>query len=247
MTGDHGQQYWNQLGALDPDIAVIDPADTKGLKSRYISDLRDEAFRIGLARHGVYRGDVLDFGCGTGSSSIPLLRHGHRVVGLDIANALLTHAKARHRHDSALWVQIDGRRLPLRDRAFDAAICYVVLSYVTDDATVIDLLRQLRNALRPQAPMLILEQVRSRRALVEQGRKIHRSVHEWTRLLEVAGFIDVSPRVLRHGRFPMIPLIRQGLIPKRFWPFIRRLEALTGKTCGVLPWDYAEVLFDARA
>lgn len=244
---DQARQYWNRLGVLDPDIAVIDPADTKGLKSRYISELRDEAFRRGLARHGVHRGDVLDFGCGTGSSSIPLLQRGHRVVGLDIASALLAHARTRHRSESALWVQIDGRRLPLRDRAFDAVICYVVLSYVTDDALVVDLLRQLRRALCPGAPVLVLEQVRARSTRVEQGRKIHRSVKDWTRLLEAAGFIDISRRVLRYGRFPTTPLIRHGLVPKRFWSAIRRLEALAGKTLGVLPWDYTEVLFEACA
>ena len=40
-------------------------------------------------------GPVLDLACGTGRLTIPLLRDGHTVVGLDRSHAMLERARAR--------------------------------------------------------------------------------------------------------------------------------------------------------
>ncbi len=69
------------------------------------------------------RGPILDLACGTGRLAIPLLRDGHRVVGLDRSAAMLAAARQRVsrlasvRRHSALLVRADMRR-------FSVAPCF---------------------------------------------------------------------------------------------------------------------------
>lgn len=241
------RDHWDRLADLDPDVAVIDPADHRGDKSRYIRAIRDQAFQDGLRRHGVTQGTILDFGSGTGSAALPLLESGHRIIGLDISAALLQHARRRSSGKPALWVQIDGTRLPVAAHSIDAAVCYVVLTYVTDPAVVVQLLQAIRHALKLGSPLLLIEQARRTNELVENGQKYQRRISDWIHLLQTAGYQPATFRILRHGHFPTTPLIRYGLLPVRLWPQLRRLEARTGRAIGVLPGDYAEVLFEAHA
>ena len=79
---------------------------------------RDVAFWRGLA--GRQSGRVLELGCGTGRLSLPLLKSGARLVGVDRSEPMLQrlHAKARRAgvSDGARLVRGDIRRLPFRTR-----------------------------------------------------------------------------------------------------------------------------------
>lgn len=241
------RRYWDALARTDPDAAIIDPNDRRGFKNAYLAGLRDRAFAQSLARHGVERGTLLDLGCGTASASHPLLRAGHRVLGLDISLQLLRHAQKRCDNLDCLFVAVDGRRLPVAASVMDAAVVYVVLSYVTDDAAALALLEEVRATLKPGAPLIMIEQARTRRALCEDGLKVHRSIREWTRLLRQAGFRLDDTAILRHGRFPTTPLVAAGAIPRAAWPWLARFEAGVARVTGVFGWDYAEVRFEAKA
>ncbi len=241
------RSYWDKLSRLDPDASIIDPGDTRGLKNAYLAGMRDRALLSGLKSLVPAHGVLLDFGCGTGSASISLLREGYRVVGLDLSQGLLRQAVARCREGSSAFVAIDGRNLPLQGRSLDAAVTYGVLCYITDDAEAVALLRGICAALRPGAPMLMIEQARTRRTLSEGGLKVQRTTREWSALLDAAGFRGVQRRLLRHGRFPTTPLIRHGLVPSFLWESIARMEAVVGSLTGVWPWDYADVLFESLA
>jgi ubiquinone/menaquinone biosynthesis C-methylase UbiE len=61
---------------------------------------------------------VADVGCGVGRHSELLVERGARPVGADLSFGLLQAARPRGR-----YVQADGRRLPLRAAAADAALC----------------------------------------------------------------------------------------------------------------------------
>lgn len=61
--------------------------------------------------------DVLDLGCGTGRTTLPLVDRGCRVVAGDIAMPMLVRARAlRPELD---WRLLDATRLELADRSFD--------------------------------------------------------------------------------------------------------------------------------
>lgn len=239
--------YWDDLSRIDPDAAIIDPNDRRGSKNRYLAGIRDAAFRDGLRRHAVNAGVLLDLGCGTGSSTRPLLDAGHAVIGIDISRGLLRHARNRCGDENCVFAVTDGRHLPIADAAVDAVTVYVVLSYLIEDDRARDLLESVRRVLKPGSPLLMIEQVRKRRKLTQDGPKVQRTFSQWRALLSSAGFTVELTRVLRHGRFPTTPLIAAGLAPPALWPFIARLEAKVAAATGILPWDYAEVLFEARA
>ncbi len=85
-------------------------------------------------------GRVLDLACGTGRLLIPLIRDGHRVLGLDRSAAMLARAQARlartgpvHRARGSL-LRGDLRALPLRG-GFHLAICaFHSVAHLIDDA-----------------------------------------------------------------------------------------------------------------
>jgi SAM-dependent methyltransferase len=65
--------------------------------------------------------DVLDVGCGTGASALPLLADGFRVTGVDRSEGMLEIARRRLGEDVEL-VRADMRGLP-RLGAFDVVAC----------------------------------------------------------------------------------------------------------------------------
>ncbi|HEX7299604.1 MAG TPA: class I SAM-dependent methyltransferase [Solirubrobacteraceae bacterium] len=62
-------------------------------------------------RHGLSGRRVLDLGCGTGSSLLPLLELGYEVVGCDVSPGMLKHAASKLPADVPLLVA-DMRELP---------------------------------------------------------------------------------------------------------------------------------------
>uniref|UniRef100_UPI0026191C9B class I SAM-dependent methyltransferase n=1 Tax=Thermomonas sp. TaxID=1971895 RepID=UPI0026191C9B len=231
----------------DPDAAVIDPKDSRGHKNAYLAQIRDIAIYESLADAGIRAGTIMDLGCGSGSATLPLLRAGHRVLGLDISAGLLRHAQRRCDGMDCLFVQTDGGLPPLSPGKLDAVIIYGVLCYTIDDNSVKAILARIREALRPDAPLIMIEQVRSRRRLTEGGFKVQRTLGEWHELLDSSGFKIKSATILRHGRFPTTPLIAAGMVPRSAWNTIQKLESAVAAVTGVFPWDYAEVRFVATS
>lgn len=239
------RSYWDRLAMIDPDAAVIDPRDKRGLKNSYLAGVRDEVFARTLAMHGIQGGVVLDLGAGTGSAALPLLCAGHRVLGVDISLGLLRHARKRCSVAGGLFAVTNGNDLPIKPNCLDAAVIYGVLCYITDDAVACRLLEQVHASLKSGGVLVMIEQARVCRRPCEDGLKVQRTIEEWTSLLETAGFVSISHRLVRYGRFPTTPLIQLGLIPGIFFGAVGRLESWVGRVFGVVPWDYAEVEFVA--
>lgn len=242
---DRGPGYWDALSEGDPDAAVLDPADRRGFKNRYIAMVRDRAIADSLSRLG-RRAALLDFGCGSGSTSPLLERFADRVVGIDISRGLLHRAVRRPGLSRTAFVHYDGHRMPLAQAAFDAVVIYVVLSYVDDD-TARRLLGQLHAVTRPGGSLVMIEQTVRRPRVVEQGLKHLRHLDAWRGLLAHAGWRLDGTRQVRFGRFPTTPLIRAGAVPVSAFPALCSLEDALGRRMGPLPHDYAETLFEATA
>ncbi len=64
-----------------------------------------------LERHGLRRGHLLDVGCGTGKSLIPMLERGWQVTGCDISASMVERARAKVGEAAELSVA-DMRDLP---------------------------------------------------------------------------------------------------------------------------------------
>ncbi len=214
-------QYWDTLAQYGIDASVIDPNDTKGYKNRYIKYLRDQVLEIFLASFQ-FKSLVLDFGAGTGNATRLIKKKGHYCVGVDISKKLLNIAKQADA--KCEFTVIDGHRLPFKARAFDAAFSYVVFSYVIDNCQLINLLLEIKRILKPNAKVLFIEQTGSCERIVENGMKKIRTGDSYLRLFGAAGWRCYRYQKIRSGYFPLIYLIRYGLVPDAFFPLCAKLE-----------------------
>jgi ubiquinone/menaquinone biosynthesis C-methylase UbiE len=90
---------------------------------------------------------VLDAGCGPGSYSLWLVNHGAQVVGLDVSEKMIEHARRRVGGRATFHLADLGKPLDfLADESFDLAICPLALDYVRDwRVTLGELRRVLRS------------------------------------------------------------------------------------------------------
>lgn len=84
---------------------------------------------------------VLDVGCGTGSLAIVLARHGHRVIGVDPAEASLDVARAKDGARRVRWIHGDAMAIPTLDADLATMTGNVAQVFLTDD----DWARTLQN------------------------------------------------------------------------------------------------------
>jgi ubiquinone/menaquinone biosynthesis C-methylase UbiE len=159
---------------------------------------------------------VLDLGCGEGDFAAAAAQAGAaEVVGVDVAQAAVRRARARHPELRFEHVE-PGGRLPLEDSSVDLVWCSEVLEHVLDTAS---LLSEARRVLRTGGLLLATTPAhgRLRRAgLAVSGWERHfdprgadlrfytaRSLHE---VLRDFGFEDVAV-----GRVGGPPLLRRHL------------------------------------
>jgi ubiquinone/menaquinone biosynthesis C-methylase UbiE len=89
-------------------------------------------------------GKILDVGTGTGRISVPLLRLGADVVGVDLSLNMM--AKLRAKYPTPRLAQADASRLPFHSHQFDAVLTMHVMHLVAPWRAA---LREYRRVLRP--------------------------------------------------------------------------------------------------
>ena len=108
---------------------------------------------------------VLDLGCGTGDLAADLAHGGARVIAVDVAQAALDRARARHPELDLRLVPIDGP-LPFDDGAFDAVWSSEVIEHVADTARW---LSEVRRVLEPGGRVLLTTPSHGRLRLLAGG------------------------------------------------------------------------------
>lgn len=96
---------------------------------------------------------IADIGSGAGREAFALMAKGHRVVALDISQAMLRRAlelaEERGVSLACVWMQ-DPLRLPLPKAAFDCALALAqLLSHIPGSAARVALLKEVRRVLVP--------------------------------------------------------------------------------------------------
>jgi ubiquinone/menaquinone biosynthesis C-methylase UbiE len=170
-----------------------------------------------LAAAEVAGGDrVLDVATGPGEaalSALAIVTPAGRVIGADIAPAMLTAARARLGAGVFQPVVMDGQALAFRDGSFDAVVCQLGLQFFPDPARGLTEFRRVLHAGRcaavcvvstpDRAPMWgVLAEALSRQ-LPAQRETLHLTfaladTERLAHLLKMAGFRDV--RVQRETR-----------------------------------------------
>jgi ubiquinone/menaquinone biosynthesis C-methylase UbiE len=95
---------------------------------------------------------ILDAGCGTAQLSLPLIRDGHSVIGVDVSEAMLAHARAKMQPGWQAQFQVgDVRELPFPDDCFDATVVSKLFQHVPGWQTAVD---EIRRVTRPGGYLL---------------------------------------------------------------------------------------------
>jgi SAM-dependent methyltransferase len=90
--------------------------------------------------------DVLDVASGEGYGSALLAQVAKSVVGVDIAEESVEHAKAAHGMPGLIFLHGDARRIPCSDSSFDAVVSFETLEQFYQHA---EFLAEIRRVLRP--------------------------------------------------------------------------------------------------
>ena len=136
---------------------------------------------------------ALDVGCGTGFLSLELAARGHRVVGVDLAPAMLEAAgrKAAVQGLAARFETADAEQLPYPDKSFDLVISrHVLWTLPHPEAAIADWLR----VLRPGGRLAIIDGAQYNDASAPPQRENARTSPEYAAVGDKLPFYGGRPR-----------------------------------------------------
>ncbi len=157
-----------------------------------------------FASTGIRQASILDYGCGSGDITFPMLRDGHSVTGVDIAEGMIRKARDRAEKaglsEKATYYYLQhGIPSNILSDQFDAVICSSVLEYVQDDMSLV---RIFYSILKVDGFLII--SVPDRRSLFC---KLDKWLHANRRFLpgfipiEKLGYLDIQKRQYDIGSF----------------------------------------------
>lgn len=239
------RKFWDEMARFGPDRSVIEPNDSRGDKIRYITYVRDWNIIAALG-DTVKPSLILDLGCGSGNLSKSLVDKGYRVAGVDISSNLLNYVKRHNLQKNAIFILYDGQCLPFALNSFDACVTYESLMYMADNGAFNKCLENIFGVLKPGGKLITIEQTCRKGRLIPAKMKRQRSEDEVLQSLARVGFKYVQTRVIRRGHFPLIYLIRYGIVRPFLFPYVRHAESLLWKVLGQPYFDYANTVFIAK-
>ncbi|MFC6237562.1 class I SAM-dependent methyltransferase [Longivirga aurantiaca] len=152
--------------------------------------------------------DLLDVGCGSATLLAEHARHVQYVAGLDASEIQVTMARRRLAdriaNGSAQIVRGDALRLPWEDHRFSVVTSLNTVKFIPDPAAA---LREMRRVLRPGGRVVLTlgdSKPTYWGSATESGSPDAWGQWQWSdadaqRLVEAAGFADVSVSVLDGG------------------------------------------------
>lgn len=185
------------------------------------------AFNLALRRRACLEmlpatdGLVLDLGCGPGAMTIPLLARGHRVIAIDLADAMVheVNRRAPDHGELAGALVADAASLPLATGSISTVVTLGLLEYVPDLPAV---LREVVRVLAPDGHVIAtmtlprrFERFVGRWLERLQGRTVvNQYIYEragFDRELEKAGLVIESTRCCAFAPFPLDAVWPRGV------------------------------------
>ena len=92
------------------------------------------------------RGTLLDYGCGTGSRTLKLLRAEWRLIGIDISRESIKIAQqnCKNTHLTAEYIVMDGEHMNFPDNKFDLIVDYGTFPSIDMQSALPELIRVLK-------------------------------------------------------------------------------------------------------
>ena len=129
-----------------------------------------------ILQHIAPQGKILDVGTGTGRISVPLLRLGADVIGVDLSLNMM--GKLREKYSTAHLAQADASRLPFATQRFDAVLTTHVMHLIGPWR---EALREYRRVLKPGGVYIDSTQWHDNTSLLRRIRD------HWRELVEAQG------------------------------------------------------------
>lgn len=127
-------------------------------------------------------GTILDAGCGTGQMSIPLLRSGLRVVGIDISEEMVRIAASKVKPGQSAHFKVgDARAIACDDDVFDGVVFSKLLMHVENWKNCCN---EFVRVTKPGSHIL---------HLIDRGTYADSVRREFTRRIDALGFKDRFP------------------------------------------------------
>jgi len=185
---------------------------------------------------------ILDFGCGSGSSSVNLSKDfGYEVIGVDISAHAIGIAKEQAKEDkyASYFVVADARRLPFKDSQFDGVYSCDVLGHISNvSLAVAEIGRVLKNC---GVAAIFSETQRSKLVFFENylitiiGHDIINEEDKHVNLCSRKTLVTMFDSVGLSVEKCYSPyLIRFILYPKWYYPYITRFNSLIDRRLWVL-------------
>ena len=213
-------------------LHVLDPNDTLGRKSAYITLLHETALR----RH-VPKGSgslAVDLGCGFGRLTPLLVEQGWRAMGVDPSDDLLRYA--REHHPGPEYAVGGLPDLPVDPQSVGLLLVQNVLRSLRMIGRL-DVVPGIGRFLAPDARVLVVENIRS-------GHPEYLPEALITEVMQAEGLELIKRVPLRAARWWVIYLIRYGIIPTTSFSRIAEweLDRMASRTESP-KWQYWNVLY----
>ncbi len=95
---------------------------------------------------------VLDIGCGEGYGSYMMIGSAKSVVGVDIDEEAIEHAKEMYESTNLDYQVADVTKLPFADCEFDAAVCFEVIEHIENPEAVMS---EAARVLKPDGAFIV--------------------------------------------------------------------------------------------
>jgi len=226
-------QTWDERALKDDLRAVLDPADTQGIKNEYINIVHKTALSSHLLPN--VNDTILDFGCGIGRLTPFLGGNKAKVVGIDITPSMIE--KARKRYPNQTFINYDGEKLPFENNYFSHIISVFVLQHITSLADLNRTAKELVRCLKKGGMIHLIEQV----SKDDSDYYLHRMPQDYLGVFKDCRYIYAKP--IRRSKSLFLSLIYRGLLPRFLFPAIARLELFLAKNKKIPPKGYLDYFF----
>jgi SAM-dependent methyltransferase len=227
------------LSTKDADgYGILDAADKLGYKNSYIDYLQ----KLALEQEGAFRSTdiVLDFGCGVGRLCSWLASRCSKVYGIDTDIKMLTLAAEHNARPNVIYQVYEGETIPFAPSSFDVILCAfggVLQKHIFPEQKFAHLLGELSRVLKIPGTIIAIEHVYGR------APSWHYQREELLAHFAQHGLVCTSHYPIRKGHWPVLYLIRSGLIPPRLFPRLAQHELGKRRHEREAFLDYKDYLF----
>jgi len=215
MMDNFQKNLWRERASLG-DRGVLDPADKKGLKNKYIDlthkIILEEEMKLSTSDK------VLDFGCGAGRLSSWIANFEvSKVIGVDITPEMIDRAQENYSSKKNLkFLNYNGSKIPSSDDYFDKVLSVWVLQHIVEESKFRETIRELGRVLKKNGQIFFIEQVMQRNSSEKYPQtdyiyKLQRSPKNYIKTFQESGFRLIEWYPVNTGRGIFYKFIVIGL------------------------------------